>query len=145
MHVPFYPDISVSRDKSLYEFVSIGKRGKIHKVVQFSELLDYYNIALGDKLSNGTFDFDAVTDNGDLPQIIATVVQIIVKYTDYFPEKTLAIYGSDEVRMKLYGRAIRNSFNEFNMLFDIWGIREDFVKEVFNPKESYFGFLIKRK
>jgi hypothetical protein len=145
MDHPFYNNISVSKDRSMYEFVSTGKKGKIHKVVQFTEFYDYVNLGLGDRLPNGKIDFKTVTDNGDVSMIMATVVQIILKYTRYFPQNTISIYGSNKIRMLLYERAIRNNYKELNVFFDIWGIREDHVKEVFNPSISYFGFLVKRK
>ena len=106
---------------------------------------DYFNLGLGDRLPNGEIDFNTVSDNGDMPIVIATVVQIVLEYTRYFPEKTISVYGSNRIRTLLYERAIRNNFEELNVFFDIWGIRDDRVKEVFNRTNTYFGFLVKRK
>jgi len=140
MEHPFYDDISISQDKGIYEFVSKGKK-EIQKIVVFSKLDEYYNLGLGDLLQDGEINFKTVSDNGDMPLIIATVVQIIIQYTNFFSENIVSIYGSNRIRTLLYERAIRNNFEELNMLFDIWGIREDRVKEMFNPSNSYLGFL----
>lgn len=61
-----------------FRFQSIGKRGVFDKVVEFIRIApDIHNLALldFDPVSNAFSDI-SVTDNGDMPEVIATVITI---------------------------------------------------------------------
>lgn len=75
-------DAFVSLDRLSYEFISIGPKGKIKKLVQYTLIEDYeevtYNCAFGDlNEKEGTINDSTVTDNGDMVKVIATVVETI--------------------------------------------------------------------
>ncbi len=73
------PRYELKSDASLtvFEFTSVGKKGEIPKIVQYSEtnLKDFYNLGFGDKdLLTGEVDDKIISDNGDSQKVLATVV-----------------------------------------------------------------------
>ena len=62
-----YSEFAIREDLSVFDFVSIGQRGKIPKRIAFipTELPDVYNLALGDLMRDGDMDDKAVSNNGD--------------------------------------------------------------------------------
>ncbi len=60
--------VEFGADFSVFEFDSNGPKGKIRKIIQYSEinLKNYYNLGFGDKnLDTNSIDDLAVTDNKD--------------------------------------------------------------------------------
>ncbi len=136
-------------DKSLmlFEFASIGPKGKIIKVVQFSEInyKNIYNLGFGDmNLETGKIDDTIITNNGDSQKVLATVASTIYLFTDKHPNVWIMAEGSNKVRTRLYRMGITNNLKEIKKDFEIYGlIEEDWYK--FKIGEEYEAFLIKRK
>ena len=98
----------------IFEFISEGKKGSIHKLIKFSEtsLKDFYNLAFGDKdILTGDIDDKVITDNGDSEQVLATVVSAVYAFTE--KNKNVWVYatGSSKSRTRLYRRGITNYFD----------------------------------
>ncbi len=76
MKLPKYP--LASRDKlQTFEFISEGRKGLIHKLVQYKQtnLKDIFNLAFGDKdHTSGEIDDTVISNNGDSEKVLATVV-----------------------------------------------------------------------
>ena len=65
-----YDKYQLESDKKLlvFEFTSVGPKGRIKKIVQYSEtnLKDYFNLGFGDKdEKNGEINDLVITNNGD--------------------------------------------------------------------------------
>ena len=80
-------------------------------------------------------------------KIIATVAQVLMNYTQMFPERTIYFQGSDEAgkRISVYNAAIGKYYYILEKEFYIEGIINDITKEKYNPMKQYKGFLVKRK
>ena len=76
MQHPFY-EFSILDNAHRFEFESIGPR-KIRKLVYFdkTDIPNFYNLSLGDQLSNGKVSFITVSNNNDRDKVIATTIQI---------------------------------------------------------------------
>lgn len=132
---------------STYYFESIGRRGVIQKAITFSEIESngFYNLALADIDPNTDgLEYAAITDNGDTPNILATVYQSIKDYTQRHPERAIVIAGSSPSRNRLYRMAINHSILEIFKDFAVFGLKSG-DWELFKPAESYEFFLIIRR
>lgn len=76
-------DIELGESVCIYEFVSIGKKGKIAKMVQYTEINMHnsYNLAFGDKDEFGEINDLAISDNGDSQKVLATVIGTLYDFT----------------------------------------------------------------
>jgi hypothetical protein len=153
-------ETQVSGTNSQYVFISIGKRGRIEKRVQYKQMnvdgLPYaYNCALGDWIEvTRKINCDAISNNGDRNKVLATVVGTIYHYTNIFPNRFIHFRGTDEARTNLYGRIINEYHNFLVQNFYIFGVREQVINgnlqrrtEEFIGAEryKYVAFLIKRR
>ena len=67
---------------TVYEFTSEGPRGRIAKLVMFTETnqAGLYNLALGDKDPlTGELDDTSISNNGDSEQVLATVAGCVYR------------------------------------------------------------------
>lgn len=152
MHEDRYVEVESALDYKIFTFVSIGRHGNLMKIVNFDEITGYknvFNLALGTILPNGEVDFETVANNGDRNKILATVVDIILKFIQRRPEASIFITGSDHRRTMLYQRAIAYGYNELSEVFDVYGdtsTHSTLTKfEFFDKTKKYSAFLIKRK
>jgi hypothetical protein len=146
MHLPHYEIKSDETGFTFYIF-SEGPKGKIRKIVQFSQLSTslVYNLSLCD-YNSVTEDVDdsIVTDNGDTEKVLATVAEIIYTFFDAFPELWVYATGNTPARTRLYRMGINKYYNTAKKDFDILGeISEGW--ETYRKEEDYKGFLVRRK
>lgn len=146
MKLPRY-ELKSEKRLLIFEFVSEGKKGEIHKLIKFSEtsLKGFYNLAFGDKdQSTGEIDDLIVTDNGDSERVLATVVSAIYAFTDKYPNTWIYATGSSTSRTRLYRMGITKYFNDVKKDFFVYGLRngewESFEKEI-----DYTAFVVRRK
>ena len=80
----------------LFEFISVGPKGRIKKIVQYSEtnLKDYYNLGFGDKdEKTGQISDVVITNNGDSQVVLATVASTVYAFTDKNPDAWIYARG----------------------------------------------------
>lgn len=68
--------------------MSVGRKGAIPKIVQYSEtnLNGFYNLGFGDKsLQTDEVDDAVISDNGDRQKVLATVAATVYAFTDRYP------------------------------------------------------------
>jgi hypothetical protein len=137
-----YPFV-LNEGKTHYHFQSIGKRGVFEKAITFSPLTSVvYNLALLDfDLETGDFVDDTITDNGDMPEVLATVMAVIIQYLRQYPHRWINIAGNTQSRTRLYQIAIRKVFPDFCDILSIQGYRNDGWFN-FEPNVSFESFLI---
>ena len=71
-----------------YEFTSIGRNGKIKKVVEYSKMNieNFYNLAFGDYDDvTGEINDMIITNNGDSLKVLATVASTAYAFTGKYP------------------------------------------------------------
>ena len=67
-------ELESAQSLTVFEFVSVGRKGKIHKIIQFSltNLKDFYNLGFGDKdEQTGEIDDLSISNNGDTKKNIS--------------------------------------------------------------------------
>jgi hypothetical protein len=105
-----------------YHFISVGKK-RIEKVVEFIALGEnLVNLAFGDLLPNGSIDYRANSNNGDIVKVLATVVDILKSFISLDPNVKIYFRGSTPERTKLYARILSTYYSVFSKDFIITGI-----------------------
>lgn len=131
----------------VFEFVSDGPKGRIPKIVKFSEtnLKDLFNLAFGDKdLNTGEINDLSISNNGDSEKILSTVVAAVYAFTDYYPNSFVYATGSTKARTRLYRMGITKYLKEITKYFYVYGLHND-EWENFEKEIEYDAFLAKRK
>ncbi|MES2141196.1 MAG: hypothetical protein V4511_15925 [Bacteroidota bacterium] len=131
----------------LFEFVSVGPKGRIKKIIQYTEtnLKDYYNLGFGDKNEKtGEIDDTIITNNGDSQEVLATVASTVYAFTDKHPDVWIYARGSNNARTRLYRIGITNNLLEIKKDFEVFGLKDDQWHQ-FRKETEYKAFLIKRK
>lgn len=146
MNLPKYK-LEVDTSFTFFEFVSEGRKGAIQKSIQFqpTEESDLYNLAFGDRdFLTSSFNDLAVSDNGDMEKVLATVVSAIFIFCANNPNASIFATGSTPSRTRLYRMGITKYYEEIVHWFDLYGqIGDDFYP--FEKHTEYIGFLVKRK
>lgn len=148
MNIEKYSHVSKSNHQA-FEFISIGPKGLIKKVVTFRKIEewgeDIYNLSFGDLDEHKQKINDQITsDNGDREKVLATVAAIVLEFSGYFPEKHICFEGSTYARTRLYQMKISHYYSEIYKLYDIYGFREGTWQE-FKSGRNFEAFLISRK
>ncbi|MDI1354969.1 MAG: hypothetical protein PSX36_08625 [bacterium] len=131
----------------LFEFTSVGPKGRIKKLVQYTEtnLKDFFNLGFGDKdEANGEINDTVITNNGDSQKVLATVASTVYAFTDKHPDTWIYVQGSNIARTRLYRIGITNNLKEIKKDFHVFGLKDDKWQE-FRSGTEYQAFLIRRK
>jgi hypothetical protein len=145
MTVPPYPFL-VSENQLTFAFESVSPERVIIKQVLYDQINDiYYNLALVDVMPDGRLADDVVSDNQDLPKVIATVLQTMFVFFDEYPDKLIYFQGSDAVRTRFYRIIIDRELNKVRELFLIYGRKPDNSLEEFISNSVYVGFVFALK
>ncbi|MBP6424755.1 MAG: hypothetical protein KA278_03435 [Flavobacterium sp.] len=131
-----------------FEFISIGSKGSIVKVIKYTKINDeplVYNLGFGDKnLTHETIDDKAVTNNGDTDRVLATVAFTIYAFYKEFPDAIVYLSGSTTSRTRLYQININKFYDYISKDFIIYGELEQGF-ERFKKGVNYQGFFILKK
>lgn len=132
---------------SVFEFVSEGPRGRIPKIVQYSEtnISSVYNLGFGDKNSaTNEIDDTVISNNSDSSKVLATVAATVYAFTDRRPGVWIYAAGSTKARTRLYRMGISSNLDEIRADFEIYGLKNGkWVK--FSKRTDYEAFLVRRK
>ncbi|MGF7216605.1 hypothetical protein GGR92_002772 [Spirosoma lacussanchae] len=144
MNEPAYP--FSSRNQGLYySFYSVSDSKIVTKLVIYSPISSsVYNLALVDVQADGSLADDVTTNNQDINQVMATVIQTMLAFSDQYPDKLIYVQGSDDKRTRLYRILITRELDEAQRLFTIYGKRNDQQYEPFVKGHQYVGFLFQR-
>lgn len=130
-----------------FEFVSVGPKGNIIKLVQYTKIDErgVYNLSFGDKNSvTGEIDDIVITNNDDSQKVLATVASTAYVFTEKYPNTWIYITGSTPSRTRLYRMAITIYFEELAEIFDIYGVIAEKLYE-FEKNINYEAFLLTLK
>lgn len=145
MELPHYPS-HVDDSRLQYTFISVGPKGEIEKVVVFTPWGDpeIYNLGFGDRMA-GTTEIDdlAVTDNGDMLLIIATVAAIADDFLQNHIGASLFIAGSTPSRTRLYRMLIGRNMGWLRNSLIVLGLTQN-EWEPFRPNRAYDAFYVTR-
>jgi hypothetical protein len=99
-------------------------------------------------LDDGSIDDESVTDNKDLDKILATVINIVYRFTSLYPGKFVFFRGSTPARRRLFRIVLNIYLEELKKHFHIYGVLQsgnNYVRMNFDGKENYFGFIVRKK
>jgi hypothetical protein len=149
MNEPAYP-FTVSDDALDYSFESVSDQKVITKVIRFNPFRAnpiFYNMALVDVLDDGTTNDLVVSNNQDMPVILATVAKALLMFFDHYPRKLIYFTGSDEqgYRNRLYRIVVSRELGKVVELFDIYGQLPDESFEDFQPNRPYKAFIFQKR
>ena len=143
-----FPQYELKADEKLevFEFVSIGIKGEITKIIQFLRISDHlYNLGFGDKnAKSGEISDIIVSNNGDSRKVLATVAASVYAFTAKYADALVYATGSTKSRTRLYRIGITNNLEEILKDFEIFGLREGEFEKFIKGVE-YQGFLVKRR
>jgi hypothetical protein len=131
----------------VFEFVSVGIKGKIPKIVQYTltNYKDLYNLGFGDmNIETGEIDDIVISNNGDSEKVLATVVATLYAFIDKHQSAMIYATGSTKSRTRLYRMGITKYLDEIKEDFDIFGELETGWEE-FRKDVEYEAFLVKIK
>lgn len=143
MLIPRY-ELKSNKSLTVFEFVSVGKKGEISKIVQYSEtnLKNFYNLGFGDKdLRTGEIDDAVISDNGDSQKVLATVAATVYAFTGNYPMAWIYATGSTKSRTRLYRIGLTNNLAEITKDFELYGLKESEWQE-FSKSIEYEAFLV---
>lgn len=146
MKYEMYSDYENTDDYSVFDFISVGKKGAIPKRISFTttEVPSVYNLAFGDVDENGYLDDYRISDNGDRNKILATVFNVVDIYTKRYPERWITFRGSTKERTRLYRIAVGLNLEELCQIFEIYAYSEEMLSPFYKNMEVN-TFVIKRK
>jgi hypothetical protein len=146
MKYEVYTELKITDDFSIFDFLSIGKKGLIPKRIEFThtEIPNIVNLAFGDIDENGEINDYSISDNGDRNKILATVAFATDLYLNKNPEMWVYFKGSTQERTRLYRMAIGLNFEELAVKFDIYAEQTGgFIP--FRKNVEVKGVLIRKK
>jgi hypothetical protein len=115
-------ELEFTDDLSSFDFVSIGKNGKIHKRIVFNptENDSIYSLTYGDVTETDRIDDTSVSNNGDRNKILATIVLAVDRYTARYPDRTIYFMASTNARTRLYRMVIGLHWEELSAKYLIF-------------------------
>ncbi len=146
MREPQY-HVEFSKAFTMYQFVSIGSKGEINKLIKYTKTgtANVYNLGFGDKIGETEdIDDEVISNNGDSIKVLATVAASAFVFTDNYPNAYIFATGSTPSRTRLYQIGIANNLKEIEEGFYVWGEYNE-VWEIFQRNKNYTAFLVTRK
>lgn len=138
-------DIRSNIDMTLFRFTSIGAKGDIKKVVEFTFMQkNRWNLAFGD-VENKDWTDNVISDNNDMRIVLQTVANTVHSFFEKYPDREVYIEPLDEKRKLLYNRIFQQKWAEINSLFLVKGMVEDADFQDYDPQKRFDYFLIKPK
>ena len=144
MNYEAYP-FRYKEDNNHFQFQSVGKRGTFEKVIAITLIEDdIYNLALldMDPVTQGYND-KSVTDNGDMPKILATVMAVIIDFLNQYPHRKIYLIGNTASRTRLYQIAINKILDQIENDPIVLGYHNS-QWIPFEPNRNFESFLIIR-
>jgi hypothetical protein len=92
-----------------YEFISEGKKGSVTKAILFLQDENrpfVYHCVMGDVQEDKSIDAGIITNNGDMKNVLSTVVDSTILFLSQYPDCHVLIKGSNKARTRLYRMAI---------------------------------------
>ena len=140
-------ELKSGEELEVFEFVSVGNKGRIIKLVQYTptNYKDLYNLGFGDKnAQTGEIDDNIISNNGDSEKVLATVVSTLFAFTNKHQNAMIYATGSSKSRTRLYRMGITKYLSEIENDFVIYGETE-IGWEIFKINIEYDAFLVTRK
>ena len=130
--------------------MSIGRR-KIEKVAtfDFNSEDNIFAFYFGDLKVDGTVDYEVRSNNGDIYEVLATIVSIIKEFLDEHPGITVFFTGNTPNRILLYHRMLKTKYSNIKgdyIVTAIIQIKGGLLELHFDPFSTleWRGFYIRK-
>jgi hypothetical protein len=146
MDLEFYP-LTVTNQYRQFEFESVSETRRIRKRVKFASLnksAQFYNLALTDVSEEGVTSDIVISDNADMPKVMATVIQCLLQFLATHPSTTVLVRGNSPARNRLYRAVINREISKVENFLEIYGT-DGIETEPFRTNVHYEAFFIKLK
>ncbi len=132
-------------DSLIFSFISEGTKGRFEKLGKYDQIDEVtFNLGFGDRIGKTrNFDNKVVTDNGDIREVLATVVATLDIFFENHPDMFVFIRGSNRKRTRIYCWIVKNNFEMFKNNYQFWGGLGWLVEE-FQPDKDYDRILISK-
>jgi hypothetical protein len=140
-------EFHVGESLMFYEFVSDGPKGKVTKLIEYTEttLKGFYNLGFGDKdPTTGKINDAVITNNGDSKKVLLTVASTVYSFMNNYPNSWVYATGSTKARTRLYRIGISNNLTDILQDFEIHGLKDNSWQR-FEKNVDYDAFLIRKK
>ena len=146
MKYDVYDAVKVTDDLSIFDFISVGRKGNIPKRIEFmpTEITGIYNLAFGDINQDGEIDDYSISNNGDRNKVLATVAYAVEVYLNKYPDRWIYFKGSTSERTRLYRMAIGINLEELTLKFRIYAEQKNGIVQ-FKRNTEALGILVKIK
>ena len=139
-----YP-VSTSSDRYSYTFESISSEKIVTKKVEFVPIVDgLYNLAFGDLNSAGALDDLVKTNNKDMKEVLATVIQIVRIFLELHADDAIYFEGSTSSRTRLYRIILTRELLNWNDKFVVFGAENGYLLP-FEVNRNFDSFVVKLK
>lgn len=154
MNFPIYK-LYPNDDFTVFQFVSLGSKGQILKVIRFYPTSNpkVYNLGLADvryvdeKEGVITVDDQRVSNNGDIEKIMRTVASSICIFGQHYPDIFVLFGSGSPVRRRLYRMIMQKYFVEISKTFILFGAKRQDDGKIVNVPFCFNvngdGFFIK--
>jgi hypothetical protein len=138
--------VKAQSDHLIFEFMSVGPKGCIPKIVVYQYMYDnYYNLAFGDVDASGQIPDDLViTNNGDTEIVLFTVASTLFDFFEHYDGTIVFAQGSTHSRNRLYRRYLSIFIEVINEYFILFGELNGEI-ERFRKGVDYTSFYIQKK
>jgi|GEM_PF-5546426 len=124
----------------------MGKQGNVLKLTAFQRMQEHlYNMALVDyDLETEEGNDSIVTNNQDMPKVLATVARILFDFLTCLPHVAVLIEANSEIKKKLYNRLIKNNLQSIPIDCEVLGVLPNEETELF-AENDYHAIIIRNK
>ncbi|MEI7584587.1 hypothetical protein [Runella sp.] len=98
-------------------------------------------MALADSFPDGSYSDKSITNNDDMEMVMATVIQIVLRFFEKYPSKMVYIEGSTPERTRLYRIIMSRELLEIEKVFTVYGLIGN-NPELFVKNLNYDAFVI---
>jgi hypothetical protein len=142
-------EVEQKKEGMIWKFFSDGPKGLIRKLVEFQHApyvgFNVYNLFLGDyDEGKDRADDGVISDNGDYKIILWTVMWIIGKFVNLYPQSIILIRGTTASRSRLFQMGIALAWVEIQRRNEVWGRRAN-KWSPFEKGINYEEFLVFKK
>ncbi len=140
-------DFFENKEEFTYQFVSLGAKGTVKKVVKFVKIgkANYFHFGFGDwDEKNNEVSDKVITDNKDTEKVLATLGEIVEHFTTLIPDAWVVAQANSKVRTRFYRIALSKNVNLIQEKYQLMGLEKGIWKP-FEHDKPYTAFLIKRK
>ena len=136
--------IETDDNSEIFEFISIGPKGRILKRIKYIQTDDprIWNLSMGDVIKEtDDVDYYSKTNNGDTEKVLATVAATVFGFFKKHPTAIVYATGSTEARTRLYQMGINKYYSEIEPEYHLLGELENKLNRYTNGL-NYQGFII---